>query len=253
MSVSRMTTPGVDTVKASVEGACGILTLDRPKALNALDAPMCLAIDAALQDWAADDGIRAVLIRGSSDRAFCAGGDVRAVRADGLAWKRAESDGRLAHDFFRDEYRMNRRIRSFPKPFIALMDGITMGGGVGLSIHGSHRIATERTIWAMPETAIGLFPDVGTSYALPRLKGEIGTYLALAGAQLGAADLALLGIATHVVPGSAIGALTRDIVKAVGRTDHDAASPSSHNRPLLCVRRRREHLRGARPRTRRFC
>jgi enoyl-CoA hydratase len=211
-----MTVNMVETVKASVEGALGILTLDRPKALNALDGPMCLAIDAALKAWERDARVAAVLIRSSNPRAFCAGGDVRMVREAGLAWKRGESDGHLARDFFRDEYRMNRRIRRFPKPFIALMEGITMGGGVGLSIHGSHRIATEQTIWAMPETAIGLFPDVGTSYVLPRLQGEIGTYLALTGARIGAGDMVALGIASDMVPSAAVTALTDDMIQSLG-------------------------------------
>ena len=208
----------IETVKTTIDGALGIITLDRPRALNALDQPMCRAIDRTLATWSKDDRVAAVLIRSSSERAFCAGGDVRLVHDDGMAWKRGESDGRLAQDFFRDEYLMNHRIRNFPKPYIALIDGITMGGGVGLSIHGDYRVATERTLVAMPETGIGLFPDVGTSYVLPRIAGEIGTYLALSGARIKAADALVLGIATHAVPAGRltdlIAALTATVVKA---------------------------------------
>jgi enoyl-CoA hydratase len=210
--------PAIDTVKLSVEGALGVITLDRPKALNALDNAMCLAIDDALVTWAKDDTVAAVVIRSSSGRAFCAGGDVRMVREHGLARRRGESKVDPTNDFFRDEYRMNRRIKTFPKPFVALMDGITMGGGVGLSIHGSHRVATETSLWAMPETAIGLFPDVGTSYALPRLPGEFGTYLALTGARLGPADLKALGIATAIAPGMALPNLIQALIDGLDAT-----------------------------------
>ena len=224
--------PSIETVQFAVAGSVGVITLNRPKALNALDQEMCLAIDAALKLWAKDDGIAAVLIRGAGDRAFCAGGDVRLAREDGLAWKKGESDGRIVRDFFRDEYRMNRRIATFPKPYIALIDGITMGGGVGLSVHGRYRLATKRTQLAMPETGIGLFPDVGTSYVLSRLPDEIGTYLGLTGARIGAADCLLLGIATHVVDHERtqdlIAELTgpgTDIDAAVERHAIDAGEP----------------------------
>jgi enoyl-CoA hydratase len=224
--------PSVETVKFAVAGSLGLITLNRPKALNALDQEMCLAIDAALKLWAKDDGITAVIIRGAGDRAFCAGGDVRLAREDGLAWKKGESDGRIVRDFFRDEYRMNRRIATFPKPYIALIDGITMGGGVGLSVHGSLRLATTRTLLAMPETGIGLFPDVGTSFVLSRLPCEIGTYLGLTGARIGAADCLVLDIATHVVDHERIQSLIAeltvpgaDIGTTVARHAVDAGAP----------------------------
>jgi enoyl-CoA hydratase len=222
----------IETVKFVVAGSAGVITLNRPKALNALDQKMCLAIDAVLKVWAKDDSVTAVIIRGAGDRAFCAGGDVRLAREDGLAWKQGKGDGRIVRDFFRDEYRMNRRIATFPKPYIALIDGITMGGGVGLSVHGAYRLATKRTQLAMPETGIGLFPDVGTSYVLSRLPGEIGTYLGLSGGRIGAADCILLGIATHVVDhehvDSLIAELTvpgADIDAAVARHTIDAGEP----------------------------
>ncbi|HTJ63045.1 MAG TPA: enoyl-CoA hydratase/isomerase family protein [Alphaproteobacteria bacterium] len=212
-----------ENVIASVSGAIGILTLDRPKALNALNQPMCAAIDQALAVWASDPGIAAVVIRSAGDRAFCAGGDVRASYEDGLRWKRGEGDGAVGRELFRTEYRMDRRLKTFPKPYIALIDGITMGGGVGISIHGSHRVATERTLWAMPETGIGFFPDVGTTFALPRLAGEVGTYLGLTGARLKAGDLAALGIATHVVAADTVAACLDDLIASVGPTDTFAA------------------------------
>lgn len=204
--------PSIETVGLTVAGTFGVITLNRPKALNALDQPMCLAIDAALKSWSKDDSITAVLIRGAGDRAFCSGGDVRTVREDGIAWKRGQGEGRIVTDFFRDEYRMNRRIKTFPKPYLALIDGITMGGGIGLSVHGTYRVATERTLLAMPETGIGLFPDVGTSYVLPRLPGEIGTYLGLTGARAKSADALALGLATHLVPHRCIDDLTATLI-----------------------------------------
>jgi enoyl-CoA hydratase len=205
-----------DEVSFEVKGGVGLITLQRPKALNALTQGMCVAIDAALVVWAADPAVAMVVVRGSGDRAFCAGGDVRAVYEDGLARKRGESDGALLRGFFFDEYRMNRRIKTFPKPYIALIDRITMGGGVGLSVHGSHRIATERTVLAMPETGIGLFPDVGASYALPRMPGEIGLYLALTGARVMAGDVLKVGFATDLVTGDRLDDLVGELIAIAG-------------------------------------
>jgi enoyl-CoA hydratase len=213
----------IDTLITAIEGTVGVITLNRPKALNALDQPMCLAIDAALKAWGDDDRVAAVIIRGAGDRAFCAGGDVRAVREGGIAWKRGTGEGSLVRDFFRDEYRMNRRIKTFPKPYLALIDGITMGGGVGLSVHGTYRVATDTTLIAMPETAIGLFPDVGASYALPRLEGEIGTYLALTGGRIRTADATALGIATHVVPHEGINGLVGELIATIKPKEPRAA------------------------------
>ncbi|WP_240002421.1 enoyl-CoA hydratase/isomerase family protein [Oleisolibacter albus] len=208
-----------EDVLCAVHGPIGLITLNRPKALNALTLDMIRVIDPALRAWAGDPGIRAVVIRGAGDRAFCAGGDVRAVWDAGKARQAGQGDGRLTADFFREEYRLNRRIKTFPKPYIALLDGITMGGGVGLSVHGSHRVTTEKTLLAMPETGIGLFPDVGGTYFLPRLPGYCGTYLALTGARLQAADLHYLGIGTGHVPSAEIDALVQDFTRA----DWDAA------------------------------
>ncbi|MDG3441517.1 enoyl-CoA hydratase/isomerase family protein [Nitrospirillum amazonense] len=201
-------------VICTVRGAIGHVLLNRPKALNALTLDMIRIIDPQLAAWARDPAIKAVVIQGAGDRAFCAGGDVRAVWDSGKALQRGEGDGAIARDFFREEYRLNRRIKRYPKPYIALLDGITMGGGVGLSVHGSHRVTTEKTLLAMPETGIGLFPDVGGGYFLSRLPGELGTYLALTGARLGAADAAYAGIATHHVPSAQLGALVDELAAA---------------------------------------
>jgi len=175
-------------------GRLGKVTLNRPQALNALTHGMCVALHAQLKAWAADDGVKAVLIRGAGDRAFCAGGDIRKVAEEGKA------GGQYPYDFFRDEYRLNAYIKAYPKPYIALVDGIDMGGGVGLSVHGSHRVIGEKLMFAMPETGIGLFPDVGGTYFLARCPGMTGRYLALTGARIKAADALYLGIGDTLVP-----------------------------------------------------
>jgi enoyl-CoA hydratase len=202
-------------------GPVGIITLNRPKALNALNLPMIRAMTPVLAAWAKDDAIRAVVIEGAGEKAFCAGGDVKSVCQAGLAMKAGEDDGALTRDFFREEYQLNRAIYRFPKPYIALIDGITMGGGVGLSVHGSHRVASERTMLAMPETAIGLFPDVGATYVLSRCPGEVGMYMALTGDRLGPADCLYTGIATHHVASDRVEALKEALVTA----DWDQAEP----------------------------
>ena len=171
----------------------GFITLNRPDVLNALSTKMCLLIDQKLQTWEREPSIKAVIIKGSGEKAFCAGGDVRNIVAQG------PDNNIVAREFFAAEYRMNARIFHFPKPYIALLDGITMGGGVGVSIHGSHRIVTEKTLFAMPEASIGLFPDVGSSYFLPRFPGSLGLYLGLTGARLKGADILYTGIGTAYI------------------------------------------------------
>lgn len=175
------------------KGALGLITLNRPKALNALTHPMCVAMKMQLDEWARDANVKTVAIRGAGERAFCAGGDIRALYESGRA------STPYAVDFYRDEYRLNAAIKHFPKPYIALLHGIVMGGGVGVSVHGSHRVVDETAVFAMPETGIGLFPDVGGSYFLPRCPGELGMYLALTGARLKTADMRYAGVATHHV------------------------------------------------------
>ncbi len=174
-------------------GRAAWLTLNRPAALNALNKPMVDTIHRALFDAAADPEVERIVIEGFGDRAFCAGGDVA------LLARRGRENKALFEGFFHDEYRMNQAIARLVTPYVAILDGVTMGGGVGLSIHGPFRVATERTLFAMPETGIGLIPDVGGTHALARLPGEIGTWLALTGARLKAADCLYAGIATHFV------------------------------------------------------
>ncbi|MEJ1968263.1 MAG: enoyl-CoA hydratase/isomerase family protein [Rhizomicrobium sp.] len=173
-------------------GAVGLITLNRPKALNALTHGMVLAMHVRLHHWAGDDKVKAVAIRGAGERAFCAGGDIRSLYDSGRAGTA------YALDFYRDEYRLNAFIKHFPKPYVALLHGFVMGGGGGVSVHGSHRVADETTVFAMPETGIGLFPDVGGSFFLPRMPGEAGMYVALTGARLKTADALHAGVATHV-------------------------------------------------------
>jgi enoyl-CoA hydratase len=171
--------------------------INRPKALNALTLDNYRRFAPALRAWAADPSVRAVVVRGAGERAFCAGGDVRAVYEAGRG---ISGDPDLPTIFFREEYELIRCIHRFPKPYIAVVDGITMGGGAGISVNGAYRIATERTLFAMPETAIGLFPDVGATRFLNRCPGYVGRYLGLTGVRLGAADALYCGFATHFVP-----------------------------------------------------
>ncbi len=176
-------------------GVIGLITLNRPKALNALTHAMCLSMKVQLDEWASDGKIEAVVAQGAGDRAFCAGGDIRSLYESGKAGTS------YARDFYRDEYILDATIKHYPKPYIALMSGIVMGGGVGISVHGTLRVADETTTFAMPETGIGLFPDVGGSYFLPRVHDgpEMGMYLALTGMRLTAADVYHEGIATDFV------------------------------------------------------
>lgn len=185
-----------EKVLFAVDRGVGRITLNQPKILNALDYDMVREIDPKLREWADDPDIREVLITGTGERAFCAGGDVRGLHEYGDS-----RDKRLAHaaEFFRAEYTLNRLIKRYPKPYAALIDGITMGGGVGLSVHGAIRVATERTMFAMPEMAIGFFPDVGGGYFLAHCPDHLGHYYGLAGARARAADSVKLGVATHYV------------------------------------------------------
>lgn len=186
-----------DDIVLERRGALGIVTLNRPKALNTLSLAMYRVMDPKVLEWGGDPSVRAIVVRGAGDRAFCAGGDVRAIYD-----ARAHPQGRRGDykaDFFREEYRLIERVHRFPKPYIALMDGIAMGGGMGVSVNGSHRVATERSLCAMPEVHIGLFPDVGATRYLNLCPGKIGLYLALTGARIKAADMLYVGFATHYV------------------------------------------------------
>jgi len=184
-------------------GDVGRITLNRPKALNALNHDMVEAMTAALLEWRDDDAVKAVIVDGAGEKGFCAGGDIRMLAESGRA-----GDGR-AWRFWRDEYRLNTLIQEYPKPYIALIDGITMGGGVGISVHGEFRVAGDRTMLAMPETGIGFHPDVGGAYFLPRLSGETGIWMGLTGARLKTADCIAAGVATHYVPSERLEALIK--------------------------------------------
>ncbi|WP_156681666.1 enoyl-CoA hydratase/isomerase family protein [Sphingomonas profundi] len=197
-----------DELLVTTEGGVGRLTLNRPKAIHALTRGMCLAMTDALQAWRADPAVHLVMIDHGEGRGFCAGGDIRAI------WESARADGAYARGFFRDEYQTNHLLFTYAKPIVAFMDGITMGGGVGISQPARYRVATERTMFAMPETGIGLFPDVGGGWYLSRLPGRMGEYLALTGGRLDGADCHHLGLATHYIPSDALADVKARLIAA---------------------------------------
>ncbi|MDT0327114.1 enoyl-CoA hydratase/isomerase family protein [Nocardiopsis lambiniae] len=218
-----------EKVLVRVEGRLGRITLNRPRAINSLDHDMVTALRAALTAWADDDAVVAVLIDGAGERGLCAGGDIRAISAS------AREGDRAAAAFWRDEYLLNARISRYPKPYVAFMDGVVMGGGVGVSAHGSVRIVTERSVVGMPETTIGFVPDVGGTYLLSRAPGESGTHLALTAGSADAGDAIALGLADHFVPADRLSdlavALTgvvsaADVADAVGRFAETAPAPT---------------------------
>lgn len=200
-------------VRLTTHGRVCRVSLDRPAAINALTLAMIEEIDFALDFCLRDPRLQTLVLDGAGDRGFCAGGDVVALRASAL------EDGELARRFWAAEYRLNARIASFPRPVVALMDGVVMGGGVGLAGHASHRIATERLAWAMPEVLIGFAPDVGGTYLLSRLPGEVGTFLALTATQLGCAEAVSLGLADAVVRREA----QEELVERLGEEEVDLA------------------------------
>jgi enoyl-CoA hydratase len=184
-----------ESVLFHTSGRAAHITLNRPRALNALTHTMVRRIDEALTAWEREPGVETVVLTGAGERGLCAGGDIRAIHDDAR-----DGDGTASALFWRDEYHLNARIARCTKPYVAVMDGIVMGGGVGVSAHGSVRVVTERSRVAMPETGIGFVPDVGGTHLLARAPGELGTHLALTGAQIGAADALLCGLADHYVP-----------------------------------------------------
>ena len=186
-------------VLTRVEGPIGHISLNRPKALHALTLPMCHAMSAALTEWASDDAVKAVIIDHHDGRGFCAGGDIAFLRDSALG-----DGGVSGRKFFHDEYQLNHQMFTYEKPIVAFMDGITMGGGVGISQPAKFRVATKNTRFAMPETGIGLFPDVGGGWYLARLGGRIGQFLALTGARLDGAECLWTGLATHYVPSESL-------------------------------------------------
>jgi enoyl-CoA hydratase len=185
----------VTDIRFERRGVAGLVTLDRPDALNAVTHAMVRALAAQLAAWEIDPAVTRVVVTAAGGRAFCAGGDLRSLYELGRAGRFAEALG-----FWRDEYRLNAAIKRYRKPYVSLIDGLVMGGGVGIAIHGSHRVAGDGFRFAMPEVGIGFFPDVGATWFLPRLEGEAGTYCALSGERIEAADATALGIATHRVP-----------------------------------------------------
>ncbi|MFC9740856.1 enoyl-CoA hydratase/isomerase family protein [Streptomyces noursei] len=194
-----------DPVLLTREGRTARITLNRPRAVNALTHSMVDRIDAALTACEADPAVAAVVLTGAGERGLCAGGDIRAIYED------ARARGTASAAFWRAEYRLNARIARYPKPYVAVMDGIVMGGGVGLSAHGNVRLVTERSQIAMPETGIGFVPDVGGTYLLGLAPGELGTHLALTGTAIGAADALLCGLADHFVPSGRLADLLADL------------------------------------------
>jgi enoyl-CoA hydratase/carnithine racemase len=185
------------------DGRAGRIVLNRPKALNALDQEMIRTLTRALTDWQDDPHVHVIVIEGTGERAFCAGGDIRALRDAQLSGDRPAADA-----FFSEEYALNQMIATYPKPYVALIDGICMGGGIGVSVHAPYRVATEHAMFAMPETAIGFFPDIGATFFLPRLPGRIGTYMGLTGARMLGADAVHAGLATQFTPRTQLAALS---------------------------------------------
>ncbi|ANY21296.1 putative enoyl-CoA hydratase echA8 [Tsuneonella dongtanensis] len=201
-----------DEVLIHRHGAVGHISLNRPKALHALTLDMCHAMSAALSEWEHDDGIEAVILDHAEGRGFCAGGDINLLRESAL------TDGGVSgRRFFHDEYQLNHQMMTYPKPIVAFMDGITMGGGVGIALPCKYRVATENTRFAMPETGIGLFPDVGGGWHLSRLPGRLGQFLALTGARLDGAECLWAGIATHYVPSDLLAEAKSRIIEKPGR------------------------------------
>ena len=202
-TTSTSTTTGVE---ATLDGAVGRIVLDRPQSLNALTLPMVEDLERVLEAWA-DEPLRAITISSTSGRAFCAGGDIRQVRQNTL-----DGDAVASLSFFATEYRVNHLLATSSVPVVALVDGVCMGGGLGLSVHGAFRVVGDAAVLAMPETTIGFFPDVGATHFLPRLPGEIGTYLGLTGGRLSGADAVGVGLATHHVPSDQLAALADRLV-----------------------------------------
>ena len=209
----RQTRPLKAVIEGAVKNNAGILTLNRPKALNSIDLEMVTLMRSQLNDWMKPSPkVKLVIQNAAGGKAFCAGGDVRSITDAGK-----NGNTQLGKDFFSNEYVLDYKLATLPVPLVSLIDGITMGGGVGVSVHGTFRVATEKTMFAMPETGIGLFPDVGGGYFLPRLPHkELGTFLALTGHRLKSVDNLHAGIATHICSKSKLEQLTEALTKSTG-------------------------------------
>jgi enoyl-CoA hydratase len=203
-------TPPEPEILFDRRGTAGLVTLNRPKALNAVTLGMVREFTRQLDDWARDPAVTRVVVSAAGGRAFSAGGDIRALYDLGRAGRHSEM-----LPFWREEYILNARIKRYPKPYVALIDGIVMGGGVGVSVHGSHRVAGDRFQFAMPEVGIGFFPDVGATWFLPRLPGKVGDYCALTGERLGAGDGVAASLATHRISSARFPELTEALCGAV--------------------------------------
>jgi enoyl-CoA hydratase len=219
------------------EGAVGHISLNRPKALNALTQVMCEAISAVLLEWREDDRVEAVILDHAEGRGFCAGGDVAMVRRSAL-----EDGGAAGRAFFQAEYRMNHLLFTYPKPVVAFMDGVTMGGGVGLALPCRYRVATKNTLFGMPEGAIGLFPDVGAGWYLPRLPGRIGQFLTLTGARLDGAECLWAGLATHYIPAEHVTEAKAHVVETPNDLDTAIHSLSPLDLPPARLARNAERI-----------
>ncbi|MBH5396930.1 enoyl-CoA hydratase/isomerase family protein [Bradyrhizobium sp. CNPSo 4010] len=225
---------------ARIEGAAGIIRLNRPKAINAVTLEMFRDIDRALDRFEADPAIAVILLEGAGERGLCAGGDIRTL------WESSKAGGDLGKILWREEYILNARIKKFPKPYVAFMDGIVMGGGVGLSAHASHRVVTDRTKLAMPEVGLGFFPDVGGTYLLSHAPGEIGTYFGLTGQTMNGPDAIHARFADWVVPAArlpelrdaltqlCLGATAADVGKLIGGfATGETAGPVAAREPII--------------------
>ena len=226
-------TDQTDDVLTHIDARVGFITLNRPKAINSLTHPMVTAMDAALRAWADDDAVQTVVLTGAGERGLCAGGDVVAL------YHSAKAGGAEARSFFFDEYRLNARIGRYPKPYVAVMDGIVMGGGVGVSGHGNVRVVTDTSKIAMPEVGIGFIPDVGGTFLLSRAPGGLGLHAGLTGAPFGAGDAIAMGFADHYVPHGALESFVRAVAAdgvdaALGRfTEEAPASPLAAQRDWI--------------------
>ena len=210
-------------IRTSVSNGVGEIVLDRPKALNALDQTMIDDMYVTLGEWGDDDSIETVLVTSASDRAFCAGGDIRAIRDHSL-----DGDTKAITRYFSSEYRLDRMVADYPKPYISLIDGAAMGGGLGISVHGEIRVVTEKAMIAMPETAIGFFPDIGSTYFLPRLPEGVGMWLGLTGARIRGIDAVAVGLATHFVASADLAGVAESIRSGAPQADARATWDGGH-------------------------
>lgn len=232
-AASSQAAPIEPEIVFETRGEAGLITLRRPKALNALTLPMVEAMHRQLRAWAGDARVSRIIVRGAGGRAFCAGGDIRQIHALGRAGRHAD-----VMAFWRGEYWLDAAVKTYPKPYIALIEGIVMGGGVGISLHGDVRVAAESYSFAMPETGIGFFPDVGATYALPRLPGCTGRYLALTGARIGAGDALAVGLATHAARAADFDTLIDRLAGggAIARAFEGLDAPGTETGPLVAER-----------------